>query len=153
MLLQALSDCTITIRDPASYYVLGQGELLTLPSYLAIQVLFEKPDHFKILKPTPLIPGVAVRWLLSDDRVQGPGLVQLVDGLAPDRTIAVQIEGELRWIHERDLIEIDPWPAIDERLDGIVEHFVIDGEESPQVLKVQEWLFTHFDDDEYLRAR
>lgn len=148
MIIQALNDCTITIKDPAGYYVLGIGELLTLPLHLAIQVLLGAPDHFKVVKPTPLIPGVAVCWLLPDDRRQGPGIVQLVDGVHPDRTVAVQVESGLRWIHERDIISVDPWPVIDERLDGIVEHFLIDGEENPKVIEVQEWLFTHFDDSE-----
>lgn len=151
MILQALSDCTI--KDPSSYYVLGHGELLTLPVHLSIQILLAAPDHFKIVKPTPLIPGVAVRWLLSDDREQGPGIVQLVDGVHPDRRTSVLVAGDLRWIHERDIIEIDPWPAIDERLDGIMEHFVIDGKESPKVIEVAEWLHTHFDEHQDLWQR
>ncbi len=146
MILQVLSDCTIT--GPFGFRLYGPGELLTLPAYLAVRVVNLEPQHFKIMKPTPLIPGVAVRWLLPDDTAQGPGAVQLVDGERPNRRISVLIDGELRWIHERDIIEVDPWPAIDAKLEEAVDHLILEGEASPKLIPIQEWLVANFDEDQ-----
>lgn len=146
MVLQVLNDVTITIKDPPRAFVLGPGEILTLPAYLAVRVVLEDPRAFRIMNPTPLIPNVAVRWLLPDDTVQGPGTMQLVDGEPPNRRISVQIGEELRWIHERDIVEIDPWPAIDAKLDEGADHLEIDGPESPRLVEIQEYLLRHFDD-------
>ncbi|MBI5673487.1 MAG: hypothetical protein HZC50_09660 [Nitrospirae bacterium] len=142
-----MSDCEIYCTDPLVTRLLGPGELIELPSHLALKVLLKEPDHFKILKPLPMLPGVAVRWLLPDDTAQGPGLVQLVDGEPPNRQISVLHEEKLCWIHERDIVEIDPWPAIDAKLDETLERAISEGEESPKVLEVREWLCTHFDED------
>lgn len=147
MLLQALSDCVINIHDPLVTRLLGPGELIELPAHLAMKLLQYEPDHFKILKPLPLLPGVAVRWLLPDDTAQGPGMVQLVDGEPPNRQIAVLHEEKLWWIHERDIVEIDPLPAIHSKLDEALERVISEGEESPKVMEVREWLCTHFDED------
>lgn len=144
--LQVLSDCTIT--GPFGFRMHGPGELLTLPVHEALKVMNLEPSHFKIMSPTPLIAGVAVRWLLPDDRVQGPGLVQLVDGDYPDRRISVLLDGELRWIHERDIVEIDPWPAIDARLEEMADYYLIDGDESPKVQDCREWLVAHFGEED-----
>lgn len=145
MLLQVLSDCTI--NGPFGFRVYGPGELLTLPARDALKVMILEPDHFKIIKPTPLIPGVVVCWLLPDDSAQGPGVVQLINGDPPNRRLSVLIDGELRWIHERDIIAIDPWPAIDAKLEEAVDHALSEGDESPKVLEVREWLSAHFDED------
>ena len=145
MILQVLSDCTI--NGPCGFRMYGPGELLTLPAYQAVRVVNLEPEHFKIMKPTPLIPGAAVRWLLPDDTAQGPGAVQLVDGEPPNRRISVLIDGELRWIHERDITEVDPWPAIDAKLEEAVDVVILEGEESPKVLAIREWLVTHFEEE------
>lgn len=145
MILQVVSDCVI--NGPSGCHVCGPGELLTLPVHQAMKVLCLEPEHFRIVAPTPLIPGVAVRWLLPDDTAQGPGAVQLVDGERPNRRISVLIDGELRWIHERDITEVDPWPAIDARLEEVWPFLLIDGETSPRVAEMRAWMIQHFDDD------
>lgn len=90
MLLQTLDDVTITIKDDPPYaFVLGRGETFTLPAHLALKVVLEAPKSFRIMQPTPLLPGVAVCWLSGDDSVHGPGTVQLVDGGSPNRRISV----------------------------------------------------------------
>lgn len=151
MILQVLSDCTI--NGPFGFRMCGPGELLTLPAHEAVKVVNLEPEHFKIVKPTPLISGVAVRWLMDDDRLQGPGIVQLVDGVHPDRTIAVQVDSDLRWICERNITEIDPWPAIDAKLDEAFESVTRDGATSSKVTEVREWLSAHFDEctDSWIR--
>ena len=147
MVLQALSDCVINIHDPLVTRLLGPGEIIELPAPLALKLLQYEPDHFKILKPLPMLPGVAVRWLLPDDTAQGPGMVQLVAGESPYRQIAVLHEEKLWWIHERDIVEIDPRPAIHSKLDEALARVISEGEESPKVLEVREWLCAHFDED------
>jgi hypothetical protein len=145
MILQVLSDCTLNVNGDFRLY--GPGELLTLPAYLAVRVVNLEPQHFKIMKPTPLIPGVAVRWLSPDDTAQGPGAVQLADGEWLNRRILVLIDGELRWIHERDITEVDPWPAIDAKLEEAVDHLILEGEASPKLVPIQEWLIANFEED------
>lgn len=145
MILQALSDCTLI--DSSGTRLYGPGELVTLPMHDALKVMNLAQAHFKIIKPTPVIPGVAVCWILQTDRVQGPGIVQLVAGTPLTRLIAVLKEGELLWISEQSVIDIDPWPAIDAKLEEAVDHAIRDGEESPKVTAVREWLCTHFDED------
>lgn len=84
---------------------------------------------------------------MEDDTAQGPGIVQLVDGERPNRRISVLIEGELRWIHGWDITEIDPWPAIDGKLEEAVDHVIQEGEESRKLRAIQEWLHANFDED------
>jgi hypothetical protein len=146
MTLQALSDITLVSESGVRLY--GPGELVTLPIHEAMKTMLAAAKHFKIVKPTPLISGVTVRWLSDDDCVRGPGVVSMVDGSHPDRRVAVQMEGELRWIRERDLVEIDPWPAIDAKLEDAWPYLAIEGEESPKVIEVRDWMLAHFDDRE-----
>lgn len=90
MLLQTFDDVTIKIMDPPHDFVLGPGDIFTLPTYLALRVVLEAPKSFRIMQPAPLLPKVSVRWLSGDDSVRGPGIVQLVDGEPPNRRISVQ---------------------------------------------------------------
>lgn len=145
MVIQALSDTTLI--DSSGTRLFGVGEKLILPTRDAVKVMLQAPAHFKILEPTPIIPGVALCWSLPDDRVQGPGTVQLVKGCRPHRVITVLHEGALLWIAEQSIIDIDPWPAIDAKLENAWPYLFIDGEESPKFIEVREWLFAHFDED------
>jgi hypothetical protein len=146
MILQCFSDATLITESGTRLY--GPGELVTLPIHEAVKVMNLASDHFKIVKPTPLLPGVTVCWILPDDRVQGPGIVvQLVDGSPPDRRLSVLIDGALCWIKEQVIVDINPWPAIDAKLEEACDHAISEGEESPKVLEVREWLCTHFDED------
>lgn len=145
MTLQVLKDCTI--NGPFGFRIVGPGEILTLPGHQAVQVVNLEPEAFRIMSPTPLIPGVVVRWLLHDDTAQGPGSVHLVDGTQPDRRVSVQTGAALRWIHERDITDIDPWPAIAAKMEEATEHVLREGIECPQVLAIHEWVHTHFGEE------
>lgn len=145
-MLQVLTDCDISGLD-GGYRILGVGELLTVPAHQALKMLCLAPEHFRIMKPTPLLPGVAVRWLLPDDSSLGPGIVQLLDGEPPNRQLSVLLDGELRWIHERDVFDIDVWPAIDVKLEKAVDLFLSYGEESPKFIEIQEWVLANFSEE------
>lgn len=144
MVLQCFSDATLITSSGTSLY--GPGELVTLPTHEAVKVMNLASDHFKIVKPTPLMPGVAVCWSLPNDRVQGPAIVQLVDGASPNRRISVLIkeEDELRWIREQDILDINPWPAIDAKLEEAADLMLCQGEESPKFIEIQEWVLANF---------
>lgn len=122
---------------------------MKLPLDCALRLLCGEPRCFNIVSPTPLLPGAAVRWRLPGGRVQGPGFVQLIDGVHPDRQISVLLRDDLRWIHERDILEIDPWPAIDTKLDEFVPYILADGGESAKAQELNEWLATHFGEEEF----
>jgi hypothetical protein len=145
MILQVLSDCTI--NGPFGFRMCGPGELLTLPVHHAVRVVSREPNHFRILKPTPLLPGVEVCWLMDDDRVQGPGRVELIDGNKPNCRVAVLYEGALCWIHERNVFDINPWPLLDAKLEEQLALFFHEGPESPKLLDITEWVLTHFDEN------
>ncbi len=145
MILQSFCDCTL--RDESGTRLIGPGELVTLPTETALKVMIDAPEHFKIIKPTPLLGGVAVCWALSDGRMHGPGIVQEVEGNSPNRRIAVVSDTGILWIDERNVIDINPWPAIDAKLEESVDHVIAYGEEAPKVLEVREWIYTHFDED------
>ncbi|MDR4470103.1 MAG: hypothetical protein MRJ68_17680 [Nitrospira sp.] len=145
MILQVLSD--VTINGPFGFLMYGPGELIDLPVHQAVRIVDLEPTHFKIVKPIPLLAGVEVRWLLSNDRPQGPGIVELVAGERPNRNVAVMCSGALRWVEERDLIEIDVWPLINKKQEEAVDYAIRDGLDSPRLREIQEWLMTHFGDD------
>ena len=145
MILQVLSD--VTINGPFGFLVYGPGEIIDLPVHQAVRIVDLEPTHFKIVKPTPLLAGVEVRWLLPDDTPQGPGTVELVAGERPNRNVAVMCSGALRWVDERDLIEIDVWPLINKKQEEAVDYAICDGLESPKLREIQEWLGTHFGDE------
>lgn len=145
MTLQVLKDCTI--NGPFGFRIVGPGEILTLPCHQALKLVHLEPEAFRIMSPTPLIPGAAVRWLLPDDTVQGPGTVHLVDGTQPDRLVSVQLGADLCQIHERDITDIDPWPAIERKLGEAVDFANLEGQDSPQFLEIGDYLVRHFDDD------
>lgn len=92
--------------------------------------------------------GVAVRWLLPDDTAQGPGIVQLVDGTHPTRRIAVLLHEALRWIQEGDVLDVDSWPAIDEKIAEMCDCLLTEGMASRRIAEVREWILTHFGEDE-----
>lgn len=144
MRLQCFSDCTLI--DSSGTRLIGPGEIVSLPIEDAVKVMNLVSTHFKILSPTPLLPGVAVCWTLND-QVQGPGIVLQVEGLEPVRVLSVETDGQLHRIAEPSVIDIDPWPAIDAKLEEAVDHVIRDGEDSPKVIEIREWLSTHFDDD------
>lgn len=145
MVLQAFSDVTFT--DENGTRLFGPGEILTLPMPDALKAMNLAHEHFKILSPTPIVLGAAVCWSSQRDCVRGPAIVQLIEGCVPNRRIAVEVEGEIFWIAEESVTDVDPWPAIDARLEAMVEYMLIDGDESPKIQEVREWLVTHFDDD------
>lgn len=148
MLLLCFSDVTLITESGTS--LIGPGETVNLPAPDALKVMGEASAHFKILAPTPLLPGVAVCWSLSDDRVQGPGIVaQIVGDSSPDRRLSVSIDEAQYWIAERDIVDINPWPAIDAKLEDAWPYLLVDGDESPKVQEVRAWLATHFDDDSF----
>ncbi len=70
-----------------------------------------------------------------------------MDALRSARTVAVQVNGALSWVYERDIVEIDPWPVIDAKLEEAVDYAIREGEDSPKVLEIREWLNTYFEED------
>ena len=145
MVLQCFSDVTLIRESGTSLH--GLGETLDLSLHEAVKVMNEAARHFKIVSPVPLLPGVAVCWSLPDGRMEGPGTVLTVDGQAPHRMLCVTNDETICSVEEADLVDIDPWPAIDARLEEAVDHAILEGEESPRLRKVREWLATHFDEN------
>ncbi|MDF0674236.1 MAG: hypothetical protein P0120_07815 [Nitrospira sp.] len=151
MVLQCFSDCTLIAESGTR--LIGPGELVMLPAREALRVMELARAHFKIVKPTPLLPGVVVCWASPDGCVKGPGIVQLVDGHLPDRRISVLNETGLRWICEEAVVDIDPWPAIDAKLEEAVDYVLLEGYESPKFIAVCDWIRTHFNEDKDLWTR
>lgn len=143
MRLQCFSDCTLI--DSTGTRLIGPGEVISLPMHDAVKVMCLAHERFKILSPTPLLPGVAVCWSL-EDRVQGPGIVMLVEGSAPARMLLVEHDGQLHRIAEQSVGDIDPWPAIDGKLEEQLQFILSEGLESEKVKEITEWVCTHFDE-------
>lgn len=149
MVLQCFSDVTLVTKSGTSLH--GPGERLELSLHEAVKVMLYAPQHFKIVAPLPLLPGVVVCWSLPDGRVVGPGTVLTVEGQPPHRMVFVTNHAALCSVKEADLVDVDPWPAIDARLEEAVDHAIVEGKESPRLREVREWIATHFDEDVFGR--
>lgn len=147
MVLQCFSDVTLVTKSGTSLH--GPGERLELSLHEAVKVMLYAPQHFKIVAPLPLLPGVVVCWSLPDGRIAGPGTVLTVEGRMPHRMLSVTSAEAICVVEEAGLVDIDPWPALDAKLDEEVDHFILEGEESPRRHEVHEWLETHFGEDEF----
>ncbi len=121
--------------------------MLDLPLGEAVKVMNEASKHFKIIAPLPLLPGVMVCWSLPDGRTEGPGTVLTVEGRMPHRMLSVTNDEAICLVEEADLVDINPWPLIDSMLEEGVDRLIVEGEESPRIREVREWLTTHFDED------
>lgn len=144
MILKAFADVTYISERGTSLY--GIGEHLDLPLNEAYATLSRFPAHFKITAPTPLLVGVEICWRVHD-RLEGPCVVQLLDGCAPARRVAVQIDERLCWVEEACIVDINPWPLLDALVEQLYECAVTEGQESPRVAAVVAQMIAAFGED------
>jgi len=147
MILQCFSDVTLVTKSGTSLH--GPGERLELSFHEAVKLMLYAPQHFKIVAPLPLLPGVAVCWSLLDGRMEGPGTVLTVEGRMPHRMLSVTNAEAVCVVEEADLVDIDPWPALDAKLDEELDHVILEGEDSPRCHEVREWIVANFGEDEF----
>lgn len=145
MVVQALCDVTFISERGTSLY--GIGEHIVLPLNEAYKALSRFPAHLKIVEPTPLLAGVEICWSVQD-RLEGPCVVQLLDGCAPERKAAVQIDDRLCWVEESCIVDINPWPLLDALVQQLCERVIAEGQESPRVAEVVAQMIAAFGEDE-----